>query len=77
MTDALDLSIYTIYESPSEYPGKWVVREWKASVGGLAAVRKPLAVADTLGEARRALPLGLVQLGRSIDDDPCIREVWL
>lgn len=70
------LSIFVIYENPKDFPGRFVVREWLVT-GGRIAARETPAVFDTLEEARASLSPDLVPLGRSFDDDPAIREVWL
>lgn len=73
---------WTIYQNPSDYPGKHVVRRWftrrnHGQVETMADV-VPVAVADSLEAARRALPLSAcARLARDPQDDPCIVEVWL
>lgn len=71
------LSIFTVYENPSDYPGKFVVRRWLIVGGRPLADREPFAVADTLETARSSVPVGRAMLTRHRDDDPVIVEVWL
>lgn len=68
-----ELAIYVVYCSPSDYPGKYVVRRWV----GERADPRPLAVTDDLDAAREALPDGLICLPRRTDDDWTIVETWL
>lgn len=73
------LPMYVIYWSPKDYPDKFVVREWATARadGRIARALFPMAVVDTLEQARAALPDGLVNCRRDEDDDPAILEVWL
>ena len=68
--------MYTIYDSPTDYPGKFVVRRWEIDKGP-AVPKETLAVKDSLIEARLAVPVGLVRVDRSPGDDPVIVETWL
>jgi hypothetical protein len=70
-----ELSLYTVYENPFDYPGKFVVRRFEVFTG--ATDPNPLIVCDTLEEVRAVLPPGLVCLPRHPDDDPVILETWL
>ena len=67
------LTTYVIYNNPSDYPGKFVVRRWV----GLDACAKPEGVFYTLDEARSVVPAWAVSITPSEYDDPCIAEVWL
>ena len=72
---------YTIYRNPRDYPGRCVVRGWTIVRGEhqheLIVDAEPLAIVDTVEEARAAVPPGLVRLDRLPGDDPVIVEVWL
>lgn len=70
------LRLFTIYASPLDYPGKYVVREWY-SLRCLIPAAEPLAVADTLAEARAAVPAGLYCMPRVKGDELQIVETWL
>lgn len=68
--------IFTVYFSPKDFPGKYVVRLFDAD--------KPLrfiTVSDTLDDARAGIPqgppLGFHRMVRSPIDDPAIVETWL
>lgn len=74
MTD--ELSTYTIYDHPRDYPDSWVVRRWQV-VGAGPVDAGVVALAPTLEEARQAVPPGLVCLERSQDDDLTIVETWI
>lgn len=73
------LSMYTIYFNPRDYPGRFVMREWFIVKGSREPMPAPLpsAVCDTLEEARRALPPGVVWMGRNPEDESQIVEVWV
>jgi hypothetical protein len=69
------LYLYVIYDHPKDFPTKFIVRRW-------SVLNEPLPdagcnAADTLLEARKLIPRGLVNLGRYPADDPCIAEVWV
>lgn len=72
-----DLRQWTVYEDPSDYPGKFVVRAFTIRPNVVEADAEPLVVCDTIEEARAAIPLEAVALGRDPCDDPAIREVWI
>lgn len=70
---------FTIYENPSDFPGKFVVRGWTINESGQLLVdAEPTAVVNTLVNARQAVPADCcAMLNRSHLDDPVIKEVWL
>lgn len=66
------MPIIMIFESPEDYPGKYVARVFD--------VDKPTnlaAVADTYEEIQQAIPAGMVRLERNEKDDPVILETWI
>lgn len=71
------LRLFTIYRSPSDFAGHFVVRPWRASAG--AVTPGPIGcVCDTLGDARMQLrAMGLARLARAPGDDPVIVETWV
>lgn len=71
------LDMWVIYENPSDYPGKFVVRLWHPGAGFLEAAKDPTAVVETLEEARKAIPEGRHRLPRQASDDPVIVETWM
>lgn len=72
------LPLWVVYENPSDYPGKFVVREWRAGDPQTNYARvAPTVVCDSLEAARAAVPPKKVCIGRCEQDDPCIVEVWL
>ncbi|MES2460583.1 MAG: hypothetical protein V4671_08355 [Armatimonadota bacterium] len=72
------LSVWTIYDSPFDYPGRFVVRRWEVSgPDGRAVPDQECVLADSLEEARAAVPPGLRNLGRYPQDDINIAETWL
>lgn len=67
------LSVWTIYDSPPEFPAQFVAVLWVGpELAGVAIVSKDLE------ELRAQLAAqGLVMLSRSPADDSKIVEVWL
>ena len=71
------LSLWVIYRYPDDFPDHYVVRRHSVLPGGLHQVQRRCELAESLEQARRKVPPGLTNLGRSRDDDPVIVEVWL
>ncbi len=69
------MTMWVIYENPSDYPGQFVVRRW--AVGECMVADRFETVTESLESARQSIPAGLYRLGRQVDDDPVIVEVWL
>ncbi len=66
---------YVVYENPSDFPGKFVVRIHTISeVGRFFGEANAFS---SLDEARKSVPPGLVKFRRSPMDDPRIVETWL
>jgi len=66
------LPLICVYNSPSDYPGKFVARLWD--------VDKPtniVAVAESLEEIREAKPPEMIIMERQPNDDPVIVETWI
>jgi hypothetical protein len=70
------LTIFTVYENPTDYPGLIVVRGFLIGSEGA----EPLAECELFGsleEARSVLGgRRLFQLARHPEDDPTIVETW-
>jgi len=76
MTDA-HLYGWTIYANARDYPGRIVVRRWRAAAGLVEQDRSPWLVCDSLEHARASIPMGKVCMPRAAADDPVIVEVWI
>lgn len=72
------VSLWVIYDHPSDYPGHFVVRRWEV-VGGVPVPlpESQCGLAESLENARGFVPGGAVNLGRSDGDDSVIVEVWI
>lgn len=69
---------WVVYESPADYPGKFVARRWIIDRARGPVMTPTLHVAASLPEVR--LPLierGLHCMPRFLDDLPHILEVWI
>jgi hypothetical protein len=73
----MSLTVWVIYDHPRDYPEKWVVRGQTVEGHGKITPSPDCSLHDSLVEARRAIPPGLVMLSRDPGDDPVIRETWL
>jgi hypothetical protein len=72
------LAMWTVYDNPKDYPGKFVARRFDVDASG----PKPSAsiiIAEDLDTLRDILQFefGLVKLMRSPGDEPQIVETWL
>ncbi|MBL8048094.1 MAG: hypothetical protein JNJ45_05380 [Chthonomonas sp.] len=66
---------YVVYNSPDDFPGRFVVRQWDVSANGL----EPMESWDfeTLDDARAHIPDGFVCINRHYSDELCIVETWI
>lgn len=79
MTKANELTMWTVYERPTDYPQGFVARRWIAGVGELKAT-PDIIIGDTLEWVRSVLTdlyPWLYCLPRQDGDEPQIVEVWL
>lgn len=72
------LTVWTVYQNPSDHPGWWVLRAHDVVRGQENPVpRSEWHAALTLDGVRLALPPGLTRLDRNPTDDPVIYETWI
>lgn len=72
----MGLSLWTIYERPTDYPDMFVARRWHGS----SVRHEPtmdLRIGETLDSVRQQLPGGLTNIGRKNGDEAQIVEVWV
>lgn len=69
------LAIWTVYENPSDYPGKFIAR--KIIVGADPHSNTTMVDGDSLSEVREKIPGVLFRMERHPDDDPVIVETWM
>lgn len=78
LKDDKALSMYVIYDHPKDLRGGFVVRQWEVFANGRVAHGELLGQdLPDLEAARKALPQGVINIGRTEEDDPVIVEVWL
>jgi len=70
------LEMWVIYDGPLDYPESFVARLWLIEAGKVTMTDNVM-LAPTLDAIRKALPMGLVNVGRFDGDDPKIMETWL
>jgi hypothetical protein len=70
------LTGWTVYDHPRDYPDCFVARRWIAK-GGDVIPTTDMLVATTLDEVRALLPPGLIRFARMPEDDAKIVEVWI
>jgi hypothetical protein len=71
------LTMFTIYDSPTNYPGRFVVRRWDIVRGQAEPQPREEVACATLCEARAYVPPGMERTVRDPSDVPCIVETWL
>lgn len=70
------LPVHVVYLNPSDYPTKFVVRAQYVTRNGVLVAHNPEVVTDSIEEARRTIPPGLVPMMPHPNDDPTIVETW-
>jgi hypothetical protein len=68
-----DLSIWVVYDHPSDFPDHYVARLWE----GETPTSVVLIHRDLERLRERLERLGLVHLDRMEGDDPVVLETWL
>lgn len=67
------LSIWVVYDHPTDWPDYFVAREWIGEQpGNMVTLERDL---DRLRDRLRRM--GLTRLERNEEDDPVILETWL
>src|SRR5258708_31588843 len=70
------LSMYTIYDHPLDYPDHFVVRRWEIGASTTTPT-DDVQLARTLEGARQLVPVGCAPLPRHEADDATIVETWV
>lgn len=73
--DPSQVTLYAIYDHPSDHPGGYVVREW-VFIEGASQPGDGHRV-TTIEEARALVPPDSIRVSGSETDEPDIVEVWL
>lgn len=73
------MNLYTVYNSPSDYPNDYVVRRWQITEQSKAPVAMNIIIiGKNLAEIRKQLAaMGLYQIPRDVTDDKNIVETWI
>ena len=74
---AVILSVWTIYDHPSDWPGGFVARRLEARTDHTVVATADAVFAPTLEAVRAKLPQGLDCVTRCPGDDPKIVESWI
>lgn len=70
------MTLWVVYDSPTDCPGKYVARMFVVA-GGESRATAYVLHGPTLDAVRGLLPPGLYRLPRHDDDEPHIVETWL
>lgn len=70
------MTTWTIYDSPDDHPGLFVLRAFDVN-SGYPVPRRAVTVHVSLESARAALPPGLACFPRDDGDPPSVVETWL
>lgn len=76
MIQRTNMNFYVIYFNTSDYPNKWVVRQFTTSANK-KDIPGAVRTFEDLAEARAAVPRGLFCIPRYAIDDSVIVETWL
>jgi len=68
---------WAIYDHPKDYPDNFVARRWRLGDRGEPIPDQECHVANSLEEARRFIPAGLVRILPLPGEDPVIVEAWI
>lgn len=72
------LSIWVLYDHPSDYPDLFIARRFDVGPGGqVIATTELLLAADVEWLRKEMRKKALVRIGRHQTDDPVIIESWL
>jgi len=73
------MELYTIYDSPTDYPNTYVCRRWEVLAPENVPVAMNVVIIDTdLDKIRNQLrEIGLFRIPRDESDDKKIVETWL
>lgn len=70
-----NLEIWTVYDSPTDFPGLFVARKWLIKQEPVAT--EEAFTGPTLQSVRDQIPAGLHRIPRAPEDDLNIVESWL
>lgn len=70
-----DISVYVVYDRPTDFPGGFVVRR-RVVRAGQDIPAEVVGTAPTLDDARKLVPAGTTKFTRDPADDPKIVESW-
>lgn len=77
MSEQTQLSMWTVYDHPSDFPNDYVARRWLVHTLGPEPTGDVLR-SSSLQTLRVALGMrGLHVIPRSAEDDPIVVETWL
>lgn len=73
------MNLYTVYDSPIDFPDKFVVRRWEVSGSdNVPKAKNVIMTGSDLEKIRNALrEMGLFVIPRAESDDKKIVETWL
>jgi hypothetical protein len=71
------LSIWTIYDRPTDYPNGYIARRHEVLASGPLATDDTVKADDLYTLRKHLLQAGLTRINRSPDDDAKIVESWL
>ena len=72
-----EITMYTVYDHPKDYPDSWVLRGWVVGPG-IEPEEIPLLYVSDYEDIRFEMEQrGLTCILRKPEDDPCIKETWI
>lgn len=72
-----NLEIYTIYKSPSDFPGDYVIKKWVFNPHPSQDLNFIFINSDLEMCRKEMKKFGLHRINRDVNDDPVILETWI
>lgn len=69
------MTMFTVYDHPSDYPIGFVLRRWIITDG--QALAADARFAPTLEDVREFVPAGFARVPRNPNDDATVVESWI
>lgn len=77
MKGPCSLTIWTVYDSPSDAPGLFMARRFEVTRTGAHATSETMTSTDLYDIRVELARRGMVPLQRDPQDDPAIVETWV
>ncbi len=74
----MEMSLWVVYEKPTDFPNEYVARKHTLARGGIPIATSEFRRASTLKELQDFMGgAGHTFMTRNATDDPCIVGIWI